>query len=138
MPIDLRRLCEEKLPTEAVPVPEWKDLIAPESLVDGDKLLVGCLTSAERGLFEHATPDKAEDSAKSVYGRYVAWCLREPDGRRMYEEPELAAQHLSPRNNAVIRRLFKACKRVNGEGDEAMADAEKNSESGQNSSSGTT
>ena len=125
MPIDLSRLTQQKLPTEEVPVPEWAELIGT------DKLVVGCMTSAERGQFENGTPDKAEDSAKTIIARFVAWCLREPEGGRMYLEPELAAQHLAAADNRVMRRLFRAAKRVNGEGDEAVATAEKNSETGQ-------
>jgi hypothetical protein len=125
MPIDLSRLTLQKLPTESVSVPEWAELIGTDTLV------VGCLTSAERGQFENGTPDKSEDSAKTIVARFVAWCLREPEGGRMYLEPELASQHLAAADNRVLRRLFKAAKRVNGEGEEAMKTAEKNSESGQ-------
>ena len=125
MPIDLSRLTLQKLPTEEVLVPEWAELIGTPTLV------VGCMTSSERGQFESGTPDKAEDSAKTIIARFVAWCLREPEGGRMYLEPELAAQHLAASDNRVLRRLFKAAKRVNGEGDEAVAVAEKNSGSDQ-------
>jgi hypothetical protein len=120
MLFDLTKLSGEKLPTEEVPVPEWAELIGM------DKLIVGCMTSEERGEFEQKTPDDPIPSARSIVARYVAWCLRSQGGGRAYEDPELAAQHLAPRSSAVITRLYRAAQRCNGVGPEAVDKAEKN------------
>lgn len=119
MPLDLTRLSQQKLPTETVAVPEWADLF------NVSEVTVGCLDTGERGLFDHGTPDDAMQADKTSVARFVAWCLRE-DGHRMYEEPELAAQHLACVDSRIMRRLFLACKRVNGIGVEAVETAEKN------------
>lgn len=123
-------LAAEDLPHEDVEVPEWK----------GVTVRVQGLTGTERDAFEargvhlQQTQKDTEKRLRDFRSRLLAKCLVDPEsGERLFGDGDVAK--LGGKSATVIVRLFRVAQRVSGMTDDAVDDAEGNSEPAQSGGS---
>lgn len=115
-------LAANDLQTRVVDVPEW-----------GGEVILKTLSGMERNAFENslyringerATPNMANMSAK-----LLARVIVDEQGNRIFTDGDIMA--LGGKSAAVLSRLFEIASEMNGLGEDAIDDAEGNSEAGQ-------
>jgi len=116
-------LAANDLATVTVDVPEW-----------GGAVIIRSMTGAQRDAYETSLMTKDSSGRYSVdtenmRAKLVIFTAVDETGSPLFTPDDLPA--LASKNAAVIERLFVAAQRINGLSKDAVADAEKNSVSGQ-------
>lgn len=110
----------------SVPVPEW-----------GGEVLLKTMTGTDRNAYENslirmqgdvAVPNMANASAK-----LLARCLVDEDGERLFSEAEI--HELGQKSASVLSRLSEVAQEMNGLTEQAVEEAEGNSEAALSGSS---
>ncbi len=109
-------------------VPEW-------GVTVGFRVIGGKERSAhERRTMAKSRNGEVIDTA-GLRGGLLAATLVDEDEALIFSPADVAA--LEEKNGVVLDRLFSIAQKVNGFGEDAVEDAEKNSESGPSASSGS-
>ena len=115
---------------EPFPTPEWPSL--------NGKIFIQTIQARDKGAIEKRTcdPKTGEVSRLDIFtATYAAKCICDAEGTQIFTDDDIDA--LSRKNAGVIERVFRAAKKLNGLSEEAIADAEKNSERTTTSDSST-
>ncbi|MBU9608251.1 phage tail assembly chaperone [Burkholderia multivorans] len=120
-------LAANDLSTETVEVPEW-----------GGAVILRTMTGTQRDAYETSlmTKDAAGRytvDTENMRAKLVIFTAVDKTGTPVFTLDDLGA--LAGKNAAVIERLFVTAQRINGLAKDAVADAEKNSVSGQSDAS---
>ncbi|MCA8248074.1 phage tail assembly chaperone [Burkholderia multivorans] len=120
-------LAANDLSTETVEVPEW-----------GGAVILRTMTGTQRDAYETSlmTKDAAGRytvDTENMRAKLVIFTAVDETGTPVFTLDDLGA--LAGKNAAVIERLFVTAQRINGLAKDAVADAEKNSVSGQSDAS---
>lgn len=110
----------DDLKTETVEVPEWSGSV-----------IVRSMTGADRDAFENSLVTVKADGTRvpnmvNMRTKLVALTVVNESGGRMFDETEV--DRLALKSAAALKRVYEAAERINGVGQAAQADAEKNSE----------
>lgn len=110
----------DDLKSEEVQVPEWNGSV-----------LVRTMTGADRDSFESSLVTIKPDGSRvpnytNMRAKLVAMTVVNESGGRMFDETEV--DRLALKSAAALKRVYEAAERINGVGQAAQADAEKNSE----------
>jgi len=97
---------------KAVEIPEWSITLHVRSL-----------PSFRRDQFDRAT--NVADPGENFRARLVAYCLCDPEGLCLFDEPEPAAYELGQRCASAVGALWRAAAAVNGLSREAIEENEK-------------
>lgn len=92
--------------TQDVEVPEW-----------GGTVRVSTMSASERDKWEAETYGGDKPNTQDFRARFVALCLVDDKGERMFSEKDIAA--LGKKSAAALHRVFKAAQALN-----ALTDAE--------------
>ncbi|KVG31453.1 hypothetical protein WJ30_14925 [Burkholderia diffusa] len=116
-------LAANDLATVTVDVPEW-----------GGAVIIRSMTGAQRDAYETSLMTKDMSGrytidTENMRAKLVIFTAVDETGTPLFTPDDLSA--LVGKNAAVIERLFVAAQRINGLSKDAVADAEKNSVSGQ-------
>lgn len=116
-------LAANDLATETVDVSEW-----------GGAVIIRSMTGAQRDAYETSLMTKDASGrytidTENMRAKLVIFTAVNEAGAPLFTLNDLPA--LAGKNAAVIERLFVAAQRINGLSKDAVADAEKNSVSGQ-------
>lgn len=116
-------LAANDLSTETVDVPEWAGAV-----------IIRSMTGAQRDAYETSLLTKDASGrytidTENMRAKLVIFTAVDETGTPLFTLDDLPA--LASKNAAVIERLFSAAQRINGLSKDAVADAEKNSVSGQ-------
>lgn len=116
-------LAANDLATVTVDVPEW-----------GGAVIIRSMTGGQRDAYETSLMTKDSSGRYSVdtenmRAKLVIFTAVDETGTPLFTPDDLPA--LASKSAAVIERLFVAAQRINGLSKDAVADAEKNSVSGQ-------
>jgi len=112
---------------QEVEVPEW-----------GGKVLMRTLSGKGRDEFESNVTSKTQGNKVDVRGLkalLLSLVIVDEAGEPLFTQKDLDA--LNNKSSEVITRLFEVASKMNGIGEEAVEQAEKNSESGLNESTGS-
>lgn len=101
---------------EDVDVPEW-----------GGTVRVRNLTGEERDAYEasmvHQVGNKAQANLRNMRAKLIALSAINEDGTRLFDQADLI--RLGQRNAAPLDRLFEACQRLSGLGDDDVKELEE-------------
>ncbi|KVK77969.1 hypothetical protein [Burkholderia sp. MSMB1498] len=116
-------LAANDLATVTVDVPEW-----------GGAVIIRSMTGAQRDAYETSLMTKDASGrytidTENMRAKLVIFTAVDETGTPLFTPDDLPA--FAGKNAAVIERLFVAAQRINGLSKDAVADAEKNSVSGQ-------
>lgn len=99
--------------TRDVEVPEW-----------GGTVRVATMTASERDRWEAETYGGSKPNTLDFRARFVALCLVDEKGARMFSDKEVAA--LGGKSAAALQRVFAAAQELNALTDSAVEELEKN------------
>lgn len=99
--------------TRDIEVPEW-----------GGTVRVATMTASERDRWEAETYGGAKPNTIDFRARFVALCLVDEKGARMFSDKEVSA--LGSKSAAALQRVFAAAQELNALTDKAVEDLEKN------------
>lgn len=100
--------------TEDVEVAEW-----------GGVVRVRTMSASERDKWESETYADGKVNAVDFRARFVALCLVDDAGNRMFSDAEVA--QLGTKSAAALQRVFNVAQRLNALSGKDVADLEKNS-----------
>lgn len=120
-------LAANDLSTQTVSIPEW-----------GGDVIVRTMTGTQRDAYEASllTKDaagKLSVDTQHLRAKLVVFTAVDEAGQPLFKLDDIPA--LAGKNAAAIERISAAAQRINGLSKEAIADAEKNSVSGQSDAS---
>lgn len=103
-----------------VPVPEWgQDVVV--------RLRV--MTGAQRDEYEHSVMTMMKDGkltdGRGLKVRLIASCIVDANGQRLFTTPEDISV-LNGKSAPILERLFEKAQSLNGIGEAAVAELEKN------------
>lgn len=105
----------------------YKDEYVPEW---GGTVRVTGLSGTDRDAYEAAMVDAkgkpAMQRLQNFRTKLVVKCLVNENGERIFDDSDV--KELGSKNGAVLDRLFDVARELSGMGQDAVADAEKNSE----------
>lgn len=115
------------LPTVEVDVPEW-----------GGTVRLGTLRARDRDAFEASliAKDGKRAGLENMRARFVALCIQDDDGNRMFSDAEIEA--LGGKSAKAVEKLFVEAQKLNALSDEDVKELEKNSGTGQDGDSSST
>lgn len=97
------------LPTEDVPVPEW-----------GGTVRLRTLMGTERDEFEAGSlkgkGKNREVNLANLRARLVGLCITDAAGNRLFDDSDIRA--LGRKSSKALARVFEACQKLNGLGDD--------------------
>ena len=112
--------------TEDVHVPEW-----------GGTVRVKGLTAAQRDRFENASISQRGRSVDlnlaNIRARLAAMSIVDETGATIFTDADIRA--LGDKSAAALDRVFEACSRLNGIGEDDIEELAKNSDAGQSDDS---
>ena len=115
----------DDLPREAVAVPEWHRTVT-----------VRAMSGVERGKWaELAFDDDGSVISDNMRARLLVFTICDDAGALIFTPADIDA--LGRKNGAAIHRLFSVASRLNGIGQAAIVQAEKNSDAGASNTGGT-
>jgi len=107
---------------EKVPVPEWGE---------GAYIVIRSMTAEARDAYEMSLFNNKSGEFKQDFenarAKLVSACAIGPDGRRMFRTDQ-HVQVLGNKSSTVVDRLFHACQKLNGIGQEEIEELTGNSE----------
>jgi len=118
----------DDLPSREVEVPEW-----------GGTVLVRGLTGAQRDAFDLKFlnwKEKDQSTLENIRATLVAWCIVDSDGKRLFNDTS-DVKRLASKSALALERVFDAARDLSGLSNEDVEELAKNSDGGQNGSSGT-
>lgn len=110
-------LAANDMPSEPVTVPEW-----------GVTVQMRTLSAYERDAFSQATVNGKKMDLSNVRARFVALCMTDDTGARVFSDTE--ADALGSKSTRIVERLWKVASRLNGMGEDEAEDLAKNSGTG--------
>jgi len=110
-------LTANDLELEEVKVPEW-----------ACSVYVRSMSGLERDSFE-AEMEGLDNKTENIRARLLVRCICDSGGERVFDDAD--AVDLGNKNGAALDRVFAVAMKHNPIGEEAVADLEKNSDSGQ-------
>jgi hypothetical protein len=120
-------LAARDIQTELVPVPEW-----------GGSVMVRGLSGRERDAFEASVVEqkgkKTEYNLRNVRARFVALCLVDEAGARLFTDPADVLL-LGNKSARALERVWDKARELSGLSDEDVEELAKNSESDQSDDS---
>lgn len=119
------------LKTKDVEVPEWGGTVRLRELSAKDRSLIEATTIGARG----QGVEIRVEAFKTLKQRVVAASLIDDNGNRLYKENEVG--FLAQKSGQVVERLFQIVQDLSGMTEEAVKDAEGNSEGTGTDSSGS-
>lgn len=108
---------KKDLESREVEVPEW-----------GGSVIVKMMNGAERDEFQHEIQGRNDDKGIDLRGlkaKLVGMCLIDADGEQLFQGLE-GIEELNQKSPVVIDKLFDEAQDLNGLGQTAVEDAEKN------------
>jgi len=88
---------------ETVSVPEWGGEVRIRTMTGADR------DAYEQSLFASRGPDE-KSNLRNVRARIVAYSAVDEDGKRIFEESDIAA--LGEKSAAALERVYLACRRL--------------------------
>lgn len=108
---------------EDVEVPEWGGTVRVVGLSGEDR-------DAYEASFVDAKGKPATQRLRNIRAKLLVKCLVDGDGNRLFTDDK--AKVLGAKSGAVVDRLFDVARRLSGIGQDAVAEAKKDSEPDQN------
>ena len=99
-----------------VEVPEW-----------GGHVFIRTMTGEERDLFENLCQSNKRGASIDITelrANLLALVIVDPDGKRLFTQKEV--KDLNLKNGKVLSDLFEEARKINGIGDDELAELEKN------------
>lgn len=114
--------------TELVEVPGWGGSVNVRGIGGGDRDQFDAWRLAQ---YE----SKNGDRFRNTRARLCAMAIVDDDGKRVFSDADIAA--LGEKSTENLDRVYLVARRLSGLGDEALEQAEKNSETGPSAGSGS-
>lgn len=119
------------LKTEDVPVPEWGGEVRLRELSSKERSLIEATTIGAKG----QAIELRIEAFKTLREKTVAAALIDQDGKRLYQDKEVA--QLGLKSGQIVERLFQKVQKLSGMTEAAVKDAEGNSAGTATGSSGS-
>lgn len=98
---------------EDVEVPEWGGVVG-----------VKMMTAEERDNFESTLYNEGKQDLNNIRAKLVVRTLVDDEGKRLYKDSEAVV--LAQKSAKALDRIFKIAQKLNGIGQDAVAELEKN------------